>query len=82
MAGIISREWEDFVQSGCIHDGLTAFDVHEARRLYFSGAAGMVQALVRIAQESGGDATAVIEAVQEIADDVQDFSDQMLAGHA
>jgi hypothetical protein len=82
MAGALDREWESFVQSGAIHEGLTSFDVHEARRLYFCGAAAFLRALEAIANESTGDAAAVVEAVQELNDEVIAFGSQIEAGHA
>jgi hypothetical protein len=82
MAGALDREWETFVQSGAIHEGLTSFDVHEARRLYFCGAAGFLRALETVANESAGDAASVVEAVQQLNEEVLAFGAQIEAGHA
>ncbi len=82
MARDLEREWEAFVQSGAIHEGLTAFDVHEARRLYFCGAVGFMTALERLANESTGDAVAVLEAVQKLNTETIAFGTELEAGHA
>jgi hypothetical protein len=82
MSGALTREWEGFVQSGAIHEGLTAFDVHEARRLYFCGAAGFLRALETLANDSSGDVAALLEAVQTLNDEVMAFGAQIEVGHA
>lgn len=82
MTGALDREWEGFVQSGAIHEGLTSFDVHEARRLYFCGAAGFLRALSALADESSGDGVARLDAIQTLNTEVMQFGSQIEAGHA